>query len=466
MRKRLIRDFIVLILIVSGIMGLFAWFAAYGYYERELETRLDNLCVGFLDRLPSGDTGQVEALAVHYASLYEVRVSVFRSDGSVIADTGGSQADHSDRPEVIRAIRDGTGSDSRVSATLGEVLKYFARRSDDGSVIIRMAMSVGGIRQIRNAILAYILCGALLALAVALVMAFRFTERVAGPIAQLSDHAGKLAEGRYDEVITLDAEDEVSRLSDAFNRMAEKIRQDMQEIKALETVRREFVANVTHELRTPLTSIQGFIETLKGGAYDDKSTAYRFLDIIDTEADRLARLIDDILQLSHVEVLKEDIHLSTFDAVRLAEETLLFLIPAAEEKKVVLAGEYGESPLPIRANRDRIKGILLNLMDNAIRYNREGGSVAVRLDREGDKLVIRVKDTGMGMEKVHLSRIFERFYRVDRGRSRATGGTGLGLSIVKHIVQLYRGTVDVESTPGEGSTFSFELPNRATDTAK
>lgn len=255
---------------------------------------------------------------------------------------------------------------------------------------------------------------------------------------------------------------------------------DMTEIVRLQQVRSDFVANVTHELKTPLTSIRGFIDTLRRGAVRDPEVVSRFLDIIDIEAERLHALISDILTLSEIESSQDVQDREAMDLTALVDDVLVLLDEAASRRRVTLVngpppaggkpdGAAGETaigsdeeavpePFPIRANRLRIHQLLMNLVDNAVKYNREGGTVWIWGERAlGGRVTLHVRDDGPGIEPEHQSRIFERFYRVDRGRSREMGGTGLGLAIVKHIAQLYRGAVSVESVPGQGAEFLVSL---------
>lgn len=233
--------------------------------------------------------------------------------------------------------------------------------------------------------------------------------------------------------------------------------EDITKIKKLEKMRSDFVSNVTHELKTPLTSIRGFIETLKNGAINDEKTANRFLDIIDIEAERLFELIKDILLLSEIEsrVPKETVSCDMNEVITSVMELLEPKLPEGVE--FVFDGK----PLvrEFYCNPDRMKQMFINLLDNAIRYT-EKGSIHLSLSETPYQLEIRVKDTGIGIEEEHIERIFERFYRVDRGRSRKNGGTGLGLSIVKHIVELYSGKIRVESTFGVGTEIIIQFPYR------
>lgn len=232
---------------------------------------------------------------------------------------------------------------------------------------------------------------------------------------------------------------------------------DVTNIRKLEQIRTEFVSNVTHELKTPLTSIRGFIETLRSGAINDKNVADKFLEIIDIEAERLYMLINDILQLSEIESKQKDSNIGTYNLKSIIEETISILQGVAEKKNISLQHDVSDN-IKIVANRDRIKQMLINLIDNGIKYNAENGSVGIKAYKAEGKIVIKVKDTGIGIAPEHLPRIFERFYRVDKGRSRSMGGTGLGLSIVKHIVNLYNGDLKVNSEPGKGTEFVIQLP--------
>ncbi len=233
---------------------------------------------------------------------------------------------------------------------------------------------------------------------------------------------------------------------------------NVSQARKLQKMRSDFVSNVTHELRTPLTSIRGFIETLKNGAINNPDVAERFLDIIDIEADRLHSLISDILTLSEIEELVNETDHETFDLNDLIEDVAVLLDEAASEKKVKLRLPDTEKPLQVYANRHRIKQVLINLTDNAIKYNRQQGLVEISAERSDDKTVkIQIRDNGYGIPREYQDRIFERFYRVDSSRSRELGGTGLGLSIVKHIAQLYGGSASVESEPGKGSVFTVIL---------
>lgn len=237
---------------------------------------------------------------------------------------------------------------------------------------------------------------------------------------------------------------------------------DVTSIRRLEVMRSEFVANVSHELKTPIAAVKGFAETLLAGGVKDEETVRSFLQIIYDEGDRLNRLIGDILELSKIESKQAPLEYAPIPLKELFDSIFEVLQSAADKKSIVMLHDIPEHMF-IEGDEDRLRQIFMNLLSNAINYTPEGGKVKVdiRIENEGsddEKLRIVVSDTGIGIPKKDLPRIFERFYRVDKARSRNSGGTGLGLSIVKHLVELHRGKITVESKVGEGSSFILELP--------
>lgn len=234
---------------------------------------------------------------------------------------------------------------------------------------------------------------------------------------------------------------------------------DITRLKLLEKVRRDFVANVSHELKTPITSIKGFVETLLDGALANKDDAERFLRIVATQADRLHAIVEDLLTLARLEGEEER------ELLVLQEEPLIDVLQAAVEICRAQAKEKNigmnincEAGLAVVVDRSLLEQAVINLIDNAIKYSGPESTVVMNARQTIDEIVIEVIDRGPGIPDEHLARIFERFYRVDKARSRKLGGTGLGLAIVKHVASIHKGSVDVESRLGEGSNFSIHLP--------
>jgi two-component system phosphate regulon sensor histidine kinase PhoR len=233
---------------------------------------------------------------------------------------------------------------------------------------------------------------------------------------------------------------------------------DLTEIRRLERVRRDFVANVSHELKTPLTAIQGFAETLLGGALEDAKNSRRFVNIIMSHAERLGRLTDDLLKLARIEAGKMDIEPRPLSVPDLVGPCLEIARAKARAKRLTFRESYSEHLPLVSGDSDALAEVIQNLLDNAIQYTPAEGEIAISGDTVGEKVRISVSDTGIGIAREHQERIFERFFRVDDARSKEVGGTGLGLAIAKHLVELNGGRIEVESEPGHGSTFKVFLP--------
>ena len=239
---------------------------------------------------------------------------------------------------------------------------------------------------------------------------------------------------------------------------------DITRLERLERVRQEFLSNVSHELRTPLTAIITFVETLEAGAIDDAEHNRRFLAVIRRNAERMHNLIDDILELSAIEAGTVEVASAPVRLRPLVDEVFTTLASRAGERGTQLRNEVDAGTM-VLADARRLEQMISNLVDNAIKFTRDGGEVVVSHESSGARDRINVADTGEGIAPEHIDRIFERFYRVDRARSRALGGTGLGLAIVKHLARAHDGEASVRSTPGHGSTFTVELPAAETSIA-
>lgn len=234
--------------------------------------------------------------------------------------------------------------------------------------------------------------------------------------------------------------------------------QDVTEQEKLDRMRRDFVANVSHELKTPLTSIKSYTETLLDGGIDDQDTVQQFLNVIDGEADRMARLVRDLLQLSTFDAKTAHLHFEEHDLLHLIRQCIKKLETVYQPKQQVIKINAQASTLLAQFDYDRMEQVLINVIGNAIKYTPEAGKISIYVSKLPKELVLRVCDNGMGIPEKDLSRIFERFYRVDKARSRALGGTGLGLSIARQFVEAHGGTISIESTVEIGTTVTIRLP--------
>ena len=291
---------------------------------------------------------------------------------------------------------------------------------------------------------------ALAAMAAALALSYLFSRSVVAPVLAMSRVTQRIADGRYDERVQVIGDDELSGLASRFNQMAERLGQ-------VEAMRRRLIGDVSHELRTPLTAIKGSMEGLMDGILPANEETFQQ---IHAEADRLNRLVDDLQELSRVEARAYALVIRPLDVSSLLQTVTKRLAPQAESKRVSLDLDLNPDLTPVHADEDRVIQVLTNLTGNALQYTPEGGRVSLTARRINDEVQFSVRDTGIGIPPEHLSHIFDRFYRVDKSRSRREGGgSGIGLTIARAIVEAHAGRIWVES-PGEGkgSTFTFTLP--------
>ena len=499
------------------------------------------------------------------------RVTIIDEKGTVLGESdepAANMENHSNREEVMDALKTGEGSALRYSNTEKTYYYYYAARYNyEGKYyIIRLSMKVVDINAIQENYLKVLVLSIIAGIAVSLLLANLYLTKLTGPIKLLTKAASRITLGQYDRRININSKDEIGKLSESFNIMADKLEktindlsdktnklesilhgmndgvivvdknenitlinpsacnffsikencegrhfievirnndmediirnvssgdeevvinypeqknlrvlasellnsdtgtkigkllviQDITRIKKLEKMRSDFVANVSHELKTPLTSIKGFAETLK--MVEDDETRNKFLDIIYIESERLTRLINDILTLSEIENKEAALNFEKINITESMKDIEKIIEPAAKAKKIKLEFKIDNKDIFINGDLDKFKQMIINLVDNAVKYTNENGWVKVSLTKDDISAIIKVSDNGIGIDEKNISRIFERFYRVDKARSRSIGGTGLGLAIVKHTVILMKGTIEVKSKLGQGTTFTVNLP--------
>ena len=526
------------------------------------------------ERLPGAPDAGLQAWVQGISAEGGLRLTVMRSDGTVIAD-GARTADqlpamenHAERPEIRAALATGAGSAVRRSGTTGQLYVYAARSVTDAHgrlLVVRLAEPLSHLESLRGQIAASMLLAALAGGLASLIISLWIDRHVFRPFYRLVKGASDLASGRARRVEVPD-EEELAALALALNRLAETaeaqfaavrgerdqlkailasmaegvllvgadgrallanpaflklfdlsgevagrtvlellrqpelarvvddtlrlgqpqsgqielqtperrtlllasaalaggergavvVTRDTTELTRVADMRRDFVGNVSHELKTPLAAIRGFAETMRDGALDEPPVARRFTERILEQCRRLQALLDDLLTLSRLETvsLRERERVALDDVVRHAADTLA---PLAREKGVRVEVVAPDIPA-VLGESDAVERLVLNLLENAIKYNRPQGQVAVHLSATGEDVLLEVSDTGIGIPPDALPRIFERFYRVDKGRAREEGGTGLGLAIVKHVAQAHGGQVEVDSRLGRGTTFRVRLP--------
>lgn len=295
----------------------------------------------------------------------------------------------------------------------------------------------------------------------ALALGWSLVRKIMIPISDMVEVAEALRKGHYDRQVKFITNDDLGRLGDSLNNLGAEMRRKLAELQRLENVRRDFVANVSHEIKTPLTSIKGYVETLQSGAVDDPLVRQRFLEKIERNSTRLTTLVQDILSLAKIESLEDSFQLSPVDWASVMQSVVSRYEDAMSQKSLKLKVQFPSETHFVLGDREAMIQVLDNLVSNAIKYTPDGGKISLSLTVKGSFVRIDVEDTGIGIPEEHLDRIFERFYRVDKARSREMGGTGLGLSIVKHLVSGMGGEVQVSSALGIGSCFSVFLKKQS-----
>lgn len=390
------------------------------------------------------------------------RITVVSKDGTVLLDTAGQgEADmenHSGRPEIQSAIKTGSGFAERRSLTMRQYMIYTAYYSEKGDVVLRLSAPYSGLKEF----LPMLLPAAWLSFAAAMIASCLTTEHfvssVTRPLREIASEMEKL-KGNGEEFHFEPCEyPEINIIGSTTQTMSNNVREYLKQLNQQREIREEFFSNASHELKTPITSIQGYAELLDNGIVQDEAMRQDFIRRIRKEAVNMSSLINDILMISRLESNRAVLNYSNVDLASVAQETVEGLQPIMAQNQVYVHQDC--DPVVLWADEKQMRELLGNLIGNAVKYNRQGGQVwiTIKEDKEKKLAVIQVKDNGTGIPAESLPRIFERFYRVEKGRSKRAGGTGLGLSIVKHIVTYYKGTIEVKSQVDYGTTFTVHLP--------
>ena len=370
--------------------------------------------------------------------LSELRVTWIDEDGTVLYDNDASAellSNHNDRPEIQEAFEKGSGEAIRKSDTMNKTTFYYAVLLDNGTVlrVATNAQSLWSVFMSAAPIIALII---LLIIAICIFISHMLTKQLLLPIETMAENLGDSDyESPYKELEPL----------------AEMLRSQHTDILAAAKARQDFTANVSHELKTPLTAISGYAELLDGGMVGEEQQKH-FYQKIRKNADRLLALINDIIRLSDLDRKGHEPSFGVIDLYEVVKECMDELTVNAKQRNVNISLD-GES-CNVHGSKDMLKELVENLAQNAIRYNNAGGKVWVSVTKRDGRSVLMVKDNGIGIPASEQQRIFERFYRVDKSRSKATGGTGLGLAIVKHIVEIHDAKIELDSAPGVGTTIS------------
>lgn len=388
------------------------------------------------------------------------RITVIDIDGNVLGDTNKDNLEemenHLEREEVQIALENPIGYSLRNSDTLNEELLYVAKVSSEGNYILRMALPFRGLIQELISVFLTLFLAIFIVMIFAMFAVNQYMKQISTPLADISLRMKAVNKDNLEVDFPEYRFEEMNIIADTTKRLTKDIQGYIRKVKKEKRIRQEFFSNASHELKTPITSVKGYAELLDKGFVKDKKTERDFIKRILSETENMNELINDILMISRLESDEVKVTYSMIRLNTLIEEIFDTLKPLAERKKVTLHKEC--MPVVLEANMKQIRELLLNVIENAVKYHRENGNVWVTITADNDHIIIVVKDDGMGISKKDQKRIFERFYRIEEGRYKQVGGTGLGLSIVKHVVEFYKGSIVLESEAGQGCTFTITIP--------
>ena len=373
-----------------------------------------------------------------------VRITWIDADGEVLGDTDANQdimENHAERPEFLEALKQGEGVDIRKSETLEDNTYYYARRMEDGTVL-RVSEAAQSTWKIIFSALPGILLALAVMIGICILLARIFAKSIIRPLKELAANLDR-------------PEVNVTSQYKELKPFLQTIRTQHENILRAAKVRQDFTANVSHELKTPLTAISGYSELMETGMIQGEEIK-QYAKEIHHNSNRLLALINDIIHLSEMDRTEYEVPMKQVNLSELVQNNLDGLRMSAGQRNVFL--RYVGEPAMVYGNEGLLEELLWNLCDNAIRYNKESGMVKVQVEKTKEQVKLIVSDTGIGISAEHQERIFERFYRVDKSRSKETGGTGLGLAIVKHIVAQHDAELTLESKPGEGTKITVSFP--------
>ena len=407
-----------------------------------------------------------QGLAIEYSDASRLRVTLIAADGTVIGESSLpnnqlSQMDnHIDRSEILAAQEFGEGFSTRYSTTMKTEFIYFAKKVDQnhhGFKYVRLAQSLKSVKDPASIYreFYYLIIGFMIL--VIIIAWFLLKNWLTDPIQELTQAADDISKGDLSRRININTGGvEIDNLATNMNQMAMTLDQDFRRIKRMEKVRSEFLGNVTHELKTPISSISGYIETLLEGAIKDENVNIDFLKRALENVKRLEELVTDLVEISRIETGELQMNYDYFNIYTLLNDIYKDAKQRNSNKNIKIQIEVPDKKLFIYGDEGRLEQVIDNLIANSMRYT-DQGHIRIKVLRRDNELVFSIIDTGIGISRKSIDRIFERFYRADKARDRRKGGTGLGLAISKHIIEAHGSNIYVDSLEGKGSTFSFGI---------
>jgi len=376
--------------------------------------------------------------------------------GSVLPGSGSNTDSLAITQNILTAIGGDAGYASNHSASYMDVALPISGKA--GNYIVYIKDNKSTVSKLSSVLFGIIGRALLIGLIISVLLSLLLAKAMVTPIQNLTKAAERVAAGDFSPNLNSDAKDEIGVLTRTFNRMAAQLQKTLDDLKKSEAMRREFVANVSHELRTPITSIRSYAETLQDSASMPKETEKEFLGVIVKESDRMTNIVQDLLMLSRFDAGSIEFKFVRFSFTTSIHDVYNAMLLDAQKHKHRFTIDF-KTPVPdIVGDEARIEQVLINMVSNAIKYTRDGGVIAMTAGRKDDVVWVSVRDNGIGIPKEDVNKVFDRFYRVDKARSRESGGTGLGLSIAQEIVNRHNGSIALTSRQGKGTVITMSLP--------
>ena len=471
---KLVLILVLLIVSLMVVVGAFLMNSVTGYYINDFYSQTaaafgpDN--ADFVRDLRTPGEGETDGAAKLEAvlSAYEGVLGVdgrnrnfFVLDGTAGRWLAGSAPEPEGgvaiTPNLSKALLGEPGFDSSVTADYMDAAIPITR--GEQSYIVYILDSRETARALNAEMFSLILEALALGLVISVLLSFLLAKTMVNPLQRLTDGIQQVARGDFSRKLEVSSSDEIGQLTESFNVMAQQLETNINELEKAEQERKDFVANVSHELRTPLTNIRSYAETLDDGVGDlPPEMEKRFLGVILNESDRMAHILQDLLTLSRFDSGRSELRLTRFPFAQAVDDTYQAVLMDAQNHAHTVELSLPDSLPRVRADRERIMQVMMNIVSNAIKYTPDGGRIVLSAGQSGDKVWMEVDDNGIGIPDADRERIFERFYRVDKARSRQSGGTGLGLSIAQEIMRRHDGRLYLVDKAEPGLTIRMELP--------
>lgn len=453
-KRSILFNYVLSASIIMLTLVIVAWYSSdrfHNFFIEQLKTSLTSRAITVALDI---NTEEIRADYCQTLSVSDptTRVTIVSLSGKVLCDSQANLAtmdNHLSRPEIKQAILSSSGSIIRFSQTVQYSLLYVAIRykRDQQDIIIRVSIPLVEIETLLGELYSQFYLLMLLLMIITALMLWSIYNKINKPLAQIIQSARLISKGKFDTKIPEYEIKEIAQLGKALNEMTEHLGR-------LENLRQEFVANVSHELKTPITTIQSYVETLLDGAMHEQKDMQRFLTIVLKQNNRLAHIVDDLLMLSRLEnaPINEVLERHNVDVLGLLQAAKELCLDRADKKNIKIK-IICDKTLSLKADQSLMTQAIVNLLDNAIKYSDEKTQIDLIVEHVDEDIKIIVSDQGPGISDYHFHRLFERFYRTDKSRSRREGGTGLGLAIVKHIIQIHGAEIKVENNKDKGCRF-------------